>query len=458
MTGATTHRASSIGDNQIALGSTPSEALRRRLPEEELCIKCGACLPACPTYGLTGLERESPRGRTQLIRAVAEDRLRPDDYFATQMSDCLDCRACEAPCPVGVPIGSLVLEARAAARRRSNTARGSPSPIARLGRWTLERGLFAHPRLMEWPVFLLGWLYQRSGLQRIIRATGALRLIPLAWHLELWLPSLPGRPWRWRFPGAGAHLESHGPARMRAAYFLGCFMNTVFADASVASVEVLRRNGVDVITPRGIRCCGAPQMDLGDIELAREFARTNISILEATDAAVVVSDCAACSGMLKEYGELLKDDPDWASRSARVSARVRDFSELMLELIHDGPPLGRVEATVTYHDPCHLAHLQRVTRAPRELLQIIPGIQYAEMPCSDSCCGSAGTYSFRRWQQSMAILDDKIANALSTGAEIVVTANPGCLGQLALGFRRAGTQLPVRHLSQILLEAYESSA
>jgi len=457
MTRAAEPRASLVVGDRIAPESTPGEALRRRLPEEELCIKCGACLPACPTYVSTGLERESPRGRTQLIRAVAEDRLRPDDYFATQMYDCLDCRACELPCPVGVPIGSLVLEARAAAQRRSNTARGSPNLMARLGRWTLERGLFAHPRRMEWPVFIMGWLYQRSGLQGIVRATGVLRLLPQLRHLELWLPSLPGRPWRWRFAGAGARLESYGPARMRAAYFLGCFMNTVFADASVASVEVLRRNGVDVITPRGIRCCGAPQMDLGDIELAREFARTNISILETTDAAVVVSDCAACSGMLKEYGELLKDDPDWASRSARLSARVRDFSELMLELIHDGPPLGRVETAATYHDPCHLAHLQRVTQAPRELLQMIPGIRYAEMPCSDTCCGSAGTYSFRRWHQSMAILDEKIANAISTGAEVVVTANPGCLGQLEMGFRRAGTRIPVRHLSQILLEAYESS-
>ncbi len=453
---ATEPRGSSVADDRRALGSTPTEILGRRLPEEELCIKCGACLPACPTYISTGLERESPRGRTQLIRAVAEDRLRPDDYFTTQMYDCLDCRACEAPCPVGVPIGSLVLEARDAAERRSNSARRSPSPVARFGRWALERGLFAHPRRMEWPVFAMAWLYQRSGLQSIIRATGVLRLVPPLRHLELWLPLLPGRPWRWRFPGAGVHLESYGPARMRAAFFLGCFMNTVFADASVASVEVLRRNGVDVITPRGIRCCGAPQMDVGDIELAREFARTNISILETTNAAVVISDCAACSGMLKEYGELLKDDPDWASRSARFSARVRDFSELMLELIHAGSPLGRVEATVTYHDPCHLAHLQRVTQAPRELLQMIPGIRYAEMPCSDICCGSAGTYTFRRWNQSMAMLDDKITNAISTGAELVVTANPGCLGQLALGFRRAETRLPVRHLSQILLEAYES--
>jgi glycolate oxidase iron-sulfur subunit len=243
---------------------------------------------------------------------------------------------------------------------------------------------------------------------------------------------------------------------MRAAYFLGCFMNTVFADASAASVEVLRRNGVDVITPRGIRCCGAPQMDLGDIELAREFARTNISILERTAAAVVVSDCAACSGMLKEYGELLKDDPDWASRAATVSARVRDFSELMLELVPTGPPLGRVETSVTYHDPCHLAHLQHVTQQPRELLQMIPGIRHLEMPCSDTCCGSAGTYSFRRWHQSMALIDDKIAHAVSTGAEVVVTANPGCLGQLELGFRRAGTRMPVRHLSQVLLESYKN--
>jgi glycolate oxidase iron-sulfur subunit len=439
-------------DEASSLGGEPGIALRRRLPEEELCIRCGACLPSCPTYAATGLERESPRGRTQLIRAVAEDRLRPDDYFLTQMYDCLDCRACEAPCPVSVPIGSLILEARAASQRPSNTARRSPSPPARFGRWALERGLFAHPRRMEWPVFLMSGLYQRSGLQRAIRATGILRIFPLLWRLESWLPVLRGRPWRWRVPEGGAHLQAHGPVKMRAAYFLGCFMNTVFADAAAASVEVLRRNGVEVVTPQGLQCCGAPQMDLGDIELAREFAKTNIAILEASDAAVVYSDCAACSGMLKEYGDLLRDDPDWGPRAARLGARTQDFSELVLQIINDGPPLGRLEATATFHDPCHLAHLQRVTNAPRALLQMIPGLRYVEMPSSDRCCGSAGTYSFRRWDQSMAMLDDKIGSRghgesglsgptragvpPSGGSAARAAPEPGPLGGIRIGCRR----------------------
>lgn len=442
------------GDSAPARVS-PREALRHHLPDEELCITCGACLPVCPTYSMTGLERESPRGRTQLVRAVAEDRLQADGYFAAQMYDCLDCRACDVICPVGVPIGSLVLEGRAAAQLSSNTS-GARSPLpVRLGKWLLEHAVFAHPRRMEVPVFLMG-LYQRSGLRRVVRATGILRLVPLLWRLERWLPDLSGRPWRWRYRAGGELLPAHGVATMRAAYFLGCFMNTVFADASVASVEVLRRNGVEVVTPRRLRCCGAPQMDLGDVELAREFARANIEILEATGATVVFSDCAACSGMLKEYGSLLKDDSAWSARAARVSARARDFSELAMDLVRAGPPLGRVDATATYHDPCHLAHLQRITNQPRELLRAIPGLRYVELPNSDTCCGSAGTYSFRRWDQSMAFVDEKVAWALSTGADIVVTANPGCLGQLELGLRRAGSSVSVRHVSQLLLEAYDA--
>lgn len=439
-----------------AHGERPGPVIAQGLPDPDLCVRCGACLPVCPTYAATGLERESPRGRTQLIRAVGEGRLRPDDDFVTQMYDCLDCCACQSACPVGVPIGSLVLAARAAAWAPSADGRRARRPVARLGRWLLGRGLFAHPRRLEWPVFLAGAVYQRGILQRLVRRSGGLRLLPLLWRLESWLPVVRGRPWRWCFAGAGARVEPKGPARMRAAYFLGCFMNTVFAEASVASSEVLRRNGVEVIAPLGVRCCGAPQLDLGDVQLAREFARANIAILEAVDAPVIYSDCAACSGMLKHYGELLHDDADWAQRAASVGDRTRDFSELMLELIGDGPPLGRLEATATWHDPCHLAHLQGVRSAPRELLGRIPGLRFEEMPSADRCCGSAGTYSFRRWDQSMTMLDAKIADAVSTGADFVVTANPGCLGQLELGFRRQGVPLPVRHLSQVLLDAYES--
>jgi glycolate oxidase iron-sulfur subunit len=436
---------------------SPAAVLRRRLADSSLCIRCGTCLPACPTFAASGLERESPRGRVQLVQAVADGRLAPDDYFLRQMFDCLDCRACEELCPVGVPIGARVLEGREVAQLGSNSARRRPV-AGSMGKWILEHGFFAHPRRMEWPVFLGRWLYQRPGLQAIVRAIGLLRPFRLLWLLDRWLPVLPARPWRWRYDGGGERVDPPGAPRMRVAYFLGCFMNTVFADAAAASTEVLRRNSVEVIAPRGLRCCGAPQMDLGDVGLARDFAKANIAALEATGAAVVFSDCAACSGMLKEYRDLLEDDPDWGPRAAALGERVRDFSELMLELVPEGPPLGPVRSSVTYHDPCHLAHLQGVRSAPRELLRMIPGINFAEMTKADTCCGSAGMYSFRRPDASMAMLCDKIANTVATGAEVVVTGNPGCLGQLAMGLRLEGSRLPVRHLSQVLLESYEAGA
>ncbi len=422
----------------------------------DACIRCGACLPACPTYAATLLERESPRGRVQLVRAAASGRLALDDAFLRQMYDCLDCRACEPVCPVGVPIGTIVLEGRAAAQRPDNADRREPA-LARFGRRFLQRAVFGRPRRMEWPLVLLRWLYQRTGLQRLLRASGLIRLFGPLGRLEAWLPELPDRPWRWRYERGGARLEALGPQRLRAAYFLGCFMNAVFADAAQASVEVLRRNGVEVVTPTDLVCCGAPQVDLGEVEIAREFARRNILALEAAETEVVFADCAACSGMLKEYGDLLADDPAWAGRARAISAKTRDFSELALELLPAGPPLGRIERLVTYHEPCHLAHAQRVTAAPRALLRAIPGLELREMAAADACCGSAGVYAFRRWDESLALLSSKVANAAATEAEVVVTANPGCLGQIEMGLRRSGGRQRVRHLSELLLEAYETA-
>lgn len=447
--------AQAAGPLEARGGPRPLAAWFPHLAGADACIRCGACLAACPTYEATLLERESPRGRVQLVRAAAGGSLALDDDFLRQMYDCLDCRACEPVCPVGVPIGTIVLEGRAAAQRPDNPARHE-AWIIRAARRFFERAVFGRPRRMEWPLTVLRWSYQRTGLQRLLRASGLLRLLGPLGRLEAWLPELPDRPWRWRYPDAGAHLEAHGPRQLRAAYFLGCFMNAVFADAAQAAVEVLRRNGVEVVTPVDLVCCGAPQTDLGEVEIARDFARRNVAALEATAADVVFADCAACSGMLKEYGDLLADDPVWAERARAIAAKTRDFTELALELIPSGPPLGRVERVVTYHEPCHLAHAQRITAAPRALLRAIPGLEFREMSAADVCCGSAGVYAFRRWDESMALLSTKVANAQATEAEVVVTVNPGCLGQIEMGLRRSGNRQRVRHLSQLLLEAYEA--
>jgi Fe-S oxidoreductase len=423
----------------------------------DACIKCGACLAVCPTYDLTGLERESPRGRVQLVRAAAAGHLALDDAFLRQMYDCLDCRACEPVCPVGVPIGTIVLEGRAAAQRAEN-------PDRREGRWArwLRRlflsGLLGRPRRLEVPVVLARWLYQRTGLQRLLRASRLLRLLGPLERLEAWLPDLPDWPWRWRQPNAGQLLPAIGPSRRRAAYFLGCFMNTVFADAAGATVEVIRRLGVDVVTPMELVCCGAPQADLGELELARRLARQNVAALEATGAEVIFADCAACSGMLKEYGDLLAADPEWGPRARTIAERTRDFSELVWELLPEGPPLGPVERVVTYHEPCHLAHAQRVRQAPRRLLAAIPGLRFVEMADADVCCGSAGVYGFRRGREAGELVRRKVANAAATEADIVASLNPGCLGQLEMGLRQANRRQRVLHLSQILLEALEAGA
>jgi len=373
------------------------------------------------------------------------------------MYDCLDCRACQTACPVGIPIGLMVLEARGAAQVTANPDRGS-SRFARARRSLLHRHVFGRPRRMEVPLVLTRWLYQRTGLQRLVRATRMLAVVPPLRRLEAWLPELADRPWRWQYSGAGERIEPVGPARLRAAYFLGCFMNAVFVDAAVATAEVVRRNGVEIRTPLGLVCCGAPQTDAGEFDLAREFARTNIASLEAVQAEVVFADCAACSGMLKEYEGLLSDDPEWAGRARAITEKTVDFSELMRDLLPTGPPLGPIERQVTYHEPCHLAHAQKVTAAPRAVLAAIPGLKLVEMTNSNACCGSAGVYNFRRPTEADQLLDRKVAAAGSTGADIVMTANPGCMGQIEMGLRRTGSTQRVRHLSQLLLEAYEAGA
>jgi glycolate dehydrogenase iron-sulfur subunit len=419
------------------------------VPEDDLlraCVHCGMCLPSCPTYRLTGQEMSSPRGRLWLMRAVADDRLDLlDPLFEEQMYQCLNCRACEAVCPSGVRYGPLVEASRAQLEQH----RPPPSLPKRLLRKVLMDWLFTDAPRMRLAI-TGARIYQRSGLQRLARATGILKLLGLD-EMEAMLPPvsrkslIPGDE-RWQ-------ADRTGIKPRQAHLFNGCIMGTVFANANRAAARVVARNGSDIDVPVGQQCCGALQVHAGMMEEARRLARRNIDAFERLGDEPIVVTAAGCGAALKEYDHLLIDDPAYAERAAQFSARVRDVTEYLAERDLVPPPVA-VRKTVTYQEPCHLAHAQRITAQPRQLLQAIRGLKLVEMKESSLCCGSAGIYNLIRKEMADQLGDRKAQHVLETPAVEVVTANPGCAMQLRASLRRNGSRARVRYLVEVLDEAY----
>ncbi len=414
-------------------------------PEDDLlrtCVHCGMCLPSCPTYRLTGQEMSSPRGRLWLMKSVADGRLDLlDPIFDEQMYQCLNCRACEAVCPSGVHYGPLVEAAR------SQLEQHRPRPLWQRATRNLAMGwLFGDGRRLRVAVAGLR-LYQRSGLAALLRRSGALRLARMD-ELEAMMPPVsrrslvPGTE-RWSPP------QPHRSVRL----FNGCVMGTVFADTNRAAGRVMARNGAAVDLPAGQQCCGALHVHAGMMDEARSLARANIDAFEVSGDDVIVVTAAGCGAALKEYGFLLKDDPVYAERAAKFSARVRDVTEHLAEkdLVPPSVPLDRV---VTYQEPCHLVHAQRITVQPRKLLGAVPGLRLVEMRESSLCCGSAGIYNLIRKEMAEDLGDRKVRHVMETPASEVVTANPGCAMQLRASLRRNRSTIKVRHIVEILDEAY----
>lgn len=417
------------------------------VPSDEIintCVRCGFCLDSCPTYLETRVETSSPRGRIYLMKSVSEGRLDVTSAgFVHQMYECLDCRACEAVCPSGVAYGQLVEPARAQVER--HVVRPLPQ---RLLRALTFRLLFRYMPLFRAQSTLFK-LYQRSGVQRLVRASGLLKLVGLA-DLERFLPRISAR----FFVPEGQVYPATGAVRARVGIFAGCIMSTAFASVDRATARVLARNGCDVVAPRGQGCCGALNVHSGDLESARAMMRQNIAAFERLDLDAIVINAAGCGSTLKEYGHLLHDDVEWAERAAAFSARVRDFSEYLAELGLAASP-GALPARVTYQDACHLAHAQRITKQPRDLLRAIPGLELVEMAESSLCCGSAGVYNVTNPSMSTRLMDRKARNAAAALPEIVVSANPGCILQLRRGLERAGAGgVKVKHIAEVLDEAY----
>ncbi len=420
--------------HDIALGPTAEDLAR--------CVHCGFCLQACPTYTVLGLETESPRGRIQLARALVEERIPLTPAVIGHFDLCLQCRACEPACPSGVPYGRIMEGTRALVQSRAERP-----PSWRL-RTVALRLLFASPWRLR-AAFGLLRVHQRSALAPVVR-----RLLPR--RLRRKYETLPRLSERFFRPGAVA-AEPEGRPRATVGLLNGCVMPLAYAETQAATVRVLARNGCRVLTPVAQGCCGALHLHNGDPQAARALARRNIDAFLASGAETVVVNAAGCGSTMKEYGELFAAEPAYAEKAARFAAGVRDVSEFLLALPFERPT-GRVEARVTYQDSCHLVHAQRIRSAPRELLNAIPGLELVEMEASDRCCGSAGIYNVTQPEMSRRLLEDKMDDALSTGCDVIATANPGCMLQLEAGVRLRGGGQRVVHLVELLDEAYRAES
>jgi glycolate oxidase iron-sulfur subunit len=409
------------------------------------CVHCGLCLAYCPTFSELGTEMDSPRGRIFMIKSLAEGRMTLSDSTVRHLSLCLDCRACETVCPAGVPYGRLIEAAKAEIERDRPGALGR-----RLFRWLNFGLLLGHPRLLGLAA-TGARLYQASGLQRLVRKSGLVRLLPgtlSAW--EALLPPVPARSERTAPPPV---TPAEGSQRARVALLTGCVQSVIFAAHNRATARVLAKNGCEVIVPDGQGCCGALNAHGGDHERALAMACRTIDAFEAARVDAVVVNTSGCGAHMKAYGHLLAGDPAYAERARRFAASVRDLAEFLAQEPLRGP-LAPVPLTCTYHDPCHVVHGQKIKSEPRRLLAQIPGLRVAELTESDWCCGSAGIYNLTEPEMATRLLHRKVSHVLATGAEAVVTANPGCILQIQAGLGAHESGVRVMHLVEILDRAY----
>jgi len=412
------------------------------------CMHCGLCLQTCPTYDATKLERNSPRGRIALMRAVADDRLEPTKAFAEEMYFCLGCLACMTACPAGVNYAELFEHARAEAEQSGALQSAKRSLIRN---FTL-RWLFMDLRRLRF----LGWmmrLYQIFGAQSMVRKSRILLLFPKRLReLEAMTP-----PIRRRFSEQliAPVTPARGPQRYRVAMLIGCAQDLIFSDVNRDTVEVLARHGCEVITPRAQDCCGSLHAHNGEWELAQQLARRQLDQFPPDKFDAIITNAAGCGSHLKHYAKLLADDPIYRERAEKLDAKVKDVHEWLAEIGLQAPDgKGAPIQTVTYHEACHLCHGQKITAQPRALLRAIPNLQLVELPESTWCCGSAGIYNLIQPEMAADLLERKLAHVRSTGAQVVATGNPGCLLQISNGVNAQNLPLRVVHPITLLAEAY----
>ncbi|MGC8659181.1 MAG: (Fe-S)-binding protein [Desulfomonilaceae bacterium] len=409
------------------------------------CMRCGLCLPTCPTYRTDGVETQSPRGRVALIKAVIDGKMKASEEFVEHIYHCLDCRNCQTVCPAGVKAGELALEAR------YRIEQNRPQPLIK--KFLLNYAILDQKRLAKLLTPLK--IYQISGLQSLVRRYDILKLISEDLRfMEALTPKLPSRPLSEDLP---EEIPALGRERGRVGFFLGCAMNLIFAETSRATIENLTRAGFKVIVPKEIQCCGTPNIAEGERKIYREMAENTIKIFTDRRVDYVVTDCAACGSELKAYRDFFHKKSNFASRAEEFSRKVRDVSEFLDSVWSPDIKLGPIPEIVCFHDPCHLRHGQKLLSPQRNLLKRIPDLDYRELPDEGQCCGSAGIYNITHRNRSMKILQSKIEAIGKTQAKTVVSSNPGCLMQLAYGSKMFGRGWDVIHISEILNRSLRSA-
>ncbi|WP_341277813.1 (Fe-S)-binding protein [Paenibacillus sp. FSL H8-0537] len=423
--------------------------LKLRLDEDQLtnCMRCGFCLPACPTFRETGIEAESPRGRIALMKAVTDGLMMPDQSFEEQMSHCLGCRACEPACPADVKYGQLIEQTREAIEEHTESHRWWVKPL----RQVVFKQLFPHQKRVR----LLGGamqLYQQSGLRKLARSAGVMKLLPA--HLSEMEQVLPNASSKGIVQKIGSHHPAKGMKIATVGMFRGCLMDMLFTETNIKTVELLTEAGFEVVIPDTQACCGALHAHSGETEDARSLARKNIAAFQAAGVDYIVSNAGGCGAILSEYDHLLHEDEQWREGAVWLAKRVVDISDLLIRSGKLATAQTKEQPIrITYQDSCHLRNVMRSADAPRKLLREVSGAEFVEMFEADRCCGSAGTYNIVQPEMAGGLLERKMEHANATKAHYLLTSNPGCLLQMKLGAAKHGDgQMQVQHIVDFLHE------
>ena len=408
-----------------------------------LCAHCGMCLSVCPVYRETLIESDSPRARLTLIKAVENGSLDEKAGFIHKIYDCTSCMACAEVCPSGVHPDELILSARAQIKKK-------PSHLQKF----ITNQILSYPSRLRGSLLPLH-MYERSGIRRLVRRTHLIDLLPerLA-CLDSMLPELSGIH---IYCGKKIVYGGSKNTEHKVGYFPGCAQNLVFISVAQSTINVLEMNQCEVSIPAGLACCGMPHIGYGEREEAKKLARHNIDSFRKVDIEYIVTDCATCGSMLKNFGSLLSDDPEYAEKARLFSEKVRDITEFLVNDIVINRNFRKLSSKVTYHEPCHLRRGQNLKEAPRKMLSDLLGNNFIDMNESDSCCGGAGSYTITHHSLSMKMLDRKMKNLKDSGAGILATACPGCQIQLAQGIEQSNQKVRLMHIVELLSEAYRTN-
>ena len=418
----------------------------KKPPKQELidsCVHCGFCLSTCPSYRVIGKEMDSPRGRIYLMDAINKGEAALTEATTEHFDSCLGCLACVTTCPSGVEYDKLIAATRPQVER--NQPRSLPDKIIR----SIIFNVFPYPDRLR--IFLpLLWLYQKSGLQKLVRETGLLKKIfPRLAAMESILPEISLNSLRNNLPDV---IPAAGEKRYRVGVIIGCVQRLFFSPVNEATVRVLTANGCEVVIPKTQGCCAALPAHQGQEKQAQELARQMIDSFEGTDVDAIIINAAGCGHTLKEYGHILEDDPEYREKAKAFAAKVKDIQEFLMEveLTAKMSPLTEGELKMVYQDACHLLHGQKISLQPRQLLKKIPGVKLKEPIDAALCCGSAGVYNMLQPEVADELGQQKVDNLLNTGAELIASSNPGCSLQIKKHLNLKGKEIQLMHPIELL--------